>query len=221
MVKGNNLYRRLWYVRRRNQGRIHIFFRLVVVCIVLALTASYFEKMVLPPLLEVCEVKARENVAKAVEEAVKSQLPEGDGYNELVAIDRDANGRILSLQVNAARLNSLSADIAVKIQENLKLPDSQKVAVPLGVLLGNTVFSASGPGLQIKIHPIGSVQSEFKSEFEEAGVNQTRHSISLKVKTTVGIMSPLADRRMEIITDIPVADTIIVGSVHSRTAMKK
>jgi len=76
-----------------------------------------------------------------------------------------------------------------------------------------SLFAAGGPKINVRVIPTGSVETDFESEFVSAGINQTRHRIYLEVKTTVGIVVPFTDKKTEITTRIPVAETVIIGDV--------
>ncbi|MNV98352.1 Sporulation protein YunB [compost metagenome] len=59
--------------------------------------------------------------------------------------------------------------------------------------------------------PSGTVVAKFNSEFEQAGVNQTRHRIFLDVVCKVKIIAPFYINTQEYKNEIIVAETIIVG----------
>jgi hypothetical protein len=49
--------------------------------------------------------------------------------------------------------------------------------------------------------------------FETAGINQTRHEISLEASTQMRIVIPTGAETVSITTIVPVAEAIIVGEV--------
>ena len=53
----------------------------------------------------------------------------------------------------------------------------------------------------------------FVSEFEQAGINQTRHKIYLDVMTEVDIIIPTAESTVNTITQVLVAESILIGNV--------
>lgn len=65
----------------------------------------------------------------------------------------------------------------------------------------------------MKMTPQGSVTVDFTSEFIESGINQTVHRVILIIKTNVRIIVPLATETEKVITQIPIAETVIVGEV--------
>ena len=85
--------------------------------------------------------------------------------------------------------------------------------IPIGTLIGGNLFHGLGPALSLKVTLAGNVQADFKSTFESAGVNQTRHRIYLSVGTSVYSFLPGINSTTDISTDVLVAETVIVGEV--------
>ena len=54
---------------------------------------------------------------------------------------------------------------------------------------------------------------DFFSEFKQAGINQTIHRIYVKVDTKVQVIIPFSNKFVEIGSEVPIAETIIVGDV--------
>ena len=61
--------------------------------------------------------------------------------------------------------------------------------------------------------PVGSVTTEFKTEFESAGINQTRHKIYIEASARVDLILPRGAQSAAINTQVSVAESIIIGGV--------
>ena len=57
------------------------------------------------------------------------------------------------------------------------------------------------------------MNTDFSTEFENAGINQTRHRVYLKVSAQVRIVAPLSGSAIEVQTVVPITEMIIVGDV--------
>ena len=90
---------------------------------------------------------------------------------------------------------------------------SERVTVPLGAALGMTLLAGSGPGIPVSIVPIGSVATEFATEFESCGINQTRHKVYLQLTASIRIVIPTGAKTTQVSANMLVAESIIVGSV--------
>ena len=87
------------------------------------------------------------------------------------------------------------------------------MSVPLGAALGITLLAGSGPGIPISIVPIGSVQTNFETEFEACGINQTRHKVFMQLSASIRIVIPTGAKTTNVTANMLVAESIIVGKV--------
>ena len=65
----------------------------------------------------------------------------------------------------------------------------------------------------MRIVPVGSVNTEFSTEFESSGINQTRHKIFLRARASIQIVIPTDAQVAGVTVDVLVAESIIVGEV--------
>ena len=70
-----------------------------------------------------------------------------------------------------------------------------------------------GPLIPLKITLAGTVITELQSQFLSAGINQTKHELTLSVKARIFIRMPGYYTTAEITTNFLVAETVIVGEV--------
>ena len=59
----------------------------------------------------------------------------------------------------------------------------------------------------------GTVETDLKSEFKEAGINQTLHRIYLEVKCNVNILTPYSTIKETIVNQVLLAEGVIVGNI--------
>jgi len=162
---------------------------------------------------QISEYRVKSIVSKVVANAVGENFPENIDYEDIVSISRDENGVITSVQTDIGKLNRIFANVSRSVQTQLSELSDEKIAIPLGAVLGQTIFAARGPKINIRIIPIGSVETDFRSEFSSAGINQTRHRIYIIFKVEMGIAIPFVERKTVVTTSLPVAETVIVGEV--------
>jgi sporulation protein YunB len=82
------------------------------------------------------------------------------------------------------------------------------------MITGSKILANFGPMIKISLYPVGTVQVDTKEAFEEAGINQTRHRILLEITAEIKVVQPLlTSSNMKIKTDVPIAETIIIGNV--------
>ena len=169
-----------------------------------------------PIVLTMAQAKVEAIAVKAVNDAVREVMMDKLKYTDLVNIIQDGNGQVSMIQANTIRMNDLSAQIASFAQDKIIKVGSQGIGIPLGSIIGGEIFAGRGPVITIKIIPVGSITSEFVSEFQTAGINQTRHRIYLKATSNIRIIIPRANSSVQVVSQVPISESIIVGSVpHS------
>ena len=213
MIRNSVLYHRLWYVRKRNTKRVNTYLRVILVFSIFVLLVSYTNKMLLPGIMDVSELKVKSTVSSIVNGTVDEVFSDGLKYQDIVIVNTDEAGRVNSIQTDITRLNRLSARITTLVNKKLAAEGKTTVSISLGSLLGVPAFSGIGPDLNLDIKPAGVVEACFESEFTDAGINQTRHRILLCVNTKMWVTAPALKKKMETTTVIPVAETVIVGCV--------
>jgi len=215
MIRSTILYRRIWYIRRRNAKSLRACVHAALVVVLLAVAAYFADKNLMPNFADASEFMIRNAVNEAIYGSIKEIFSENAGYEGLMELNKDENGRIDFVRVNPIGLNRLAAGISEKVRVKLSKLGKVKISVPVGAIFGNSIFAGMGPRVYVKMLPVGSIETDYRSEFSSAGINQTRYTINLTVKTRIGIVAPLLRKQTEIETVIPLAETVIVGNVPS------
>lgn len=156
------------------------------------------------------EIKTRSNIA--VNESVFYTLKDF-GYNDFVSIQKDSQGKIVSITSNTMLLNTLARILVDGVQKKVAGIAENGVDIPLGSLSGWTLLTGKGPDINIGVRPYQDVTCKFVSEFESAGINQTRHKIVLVVEANFTIVLPTATTTVANTVEVLVAESIIVGEV--------
>lgn len=187
-MKNTTLYRRFWYIKRRYRGKVHINNALLLtIIIVFFLFVKYAGNILIPYIDEFAEYKVKSALNLVIYDTVRKVFLEEIYYDDFVHIDRDDKEQITAITINTARINAVSAWLSHEIQYKINTADKLSIKVPLGTLLGNTLLYNMGPEIHIKAKQYGNIETEFKSEFIGEGINQTKHRITLIVKTNVGL----------------------------------
>ena len=161
----------------------------------------------------IAEASMRSITTVAVNDAVYYTLSDKLRYEDLIAIERDGNGDIQAISSNAFQINRIARDAAYMSQENLNSMSQDGVEVPLGALTGISAWAGFGPKLHLKIIPISNVACRFVSKFEDAGINQTKHSIYLEIVADISIIMPTGTSNFASLTEVLVAESVLLGKV--------
>lgn len=170
---------------------------------------SNLEKVI----LDMAHARAEAMAVSYINEAVRDVMKGEVTYEDMMQVRSDEKGRITMIQANAARMNDLATVTALRAQAQLESAEAQSVDIPLGAALGIPFFSAMGPRVQVRILPVSAVTAAFSTEFESAGINQSRHKIYLSLETTVRLVIPTGAREVQVNSQVLIAESIIVGDV--------
>ena len=210
-----------YYTRRKNKKYLPLLIFIIVIIILLNTALVFFDKRVMPSVIEISEIMAKTQTLNIINEASMNILNKEFKYNEMIKIDKDNNGKIILVQSDTGKLNYIASKISSECNKSLTDMSNNKIKVPLGWITEKSLFYNLGPDISIEVEPIGNVVVTYESKFESAGINQTRHKIYLNVNGKVRIKLPIKSEEIDVSTQIPVCDTIIVGEVPDMTMYQK
>ncbi len=186
-----------------------------MVIVLLLLTAAFLvlENNLSQVILDMAYADAYALAVKVINSAVADVMNSGVTYDDLIKVHLNDKGQVTMLQANTIEMNGLATRTALQAQEKLQDAKNQIINIPLGAAFGINFLAGSGPSIPVKILPVGAVSTQFVTEFESAGINQTRHKIFLSAKTTVRLVIPTGSKQVDLNSSISIAESIIVGDV--------
>ena len=190
-------------------------FVLVSLVLIALLLFVIIEKNLKPTIIKIAETRAHLIATETIHRVLFEKVLTNVDYNDLVFIHKDAQQRITMMQANTIRISRIISQANLEIKQALESLKEKSFTIPLGQTLGSKLLANYGPGITVKIMPIGSVNVNFIDKFQEAGINQVRHILYLDIETTVKIVVPLTTEGVTVSNQIPIAETIIVGEVPS------
>ena len=199
--------------RKKIRRRVKLLAALALVLGIAVFLFIGFQRNVTRVLVSISEATMRASTTVAVNDAVYYTLSDELRYEDLVTVERDSAGEIVSVSANALKINKIARDTASISQSNLKSLSLNGIPIPLGALTGIEAFAGLGPQIPFRIIPVSSVSCDFSSEFESVGINQTKHSIYLHVIADISIVMPSRTENFAVTTEILVGEFVIVGSV--------
>ncbi len=186
----------------------------VIICIVIFVFAAvYFSKNVKPIVLDYSQATVRALGVNAVNQAAIIVINDELKYEDLFTIEFDENNRVSMIKANSPAINVLARNMATVTQNNLKSLGMQELNIPLGTFSGINLLTGQGPDVIIKIMPVGNVLCDFKSQFIQAGINQTVHKIYIDVFIDISIILPIDEVNVSVDTEILVCENLIVGEI--------
>lgn len=148
-----------------------------------------------------------------VNAAISQELQEGDySADWFVQFEKNASGEVTAISSNMTHINALSAELLDRV---VGLTDNRTitVSIPAGNLTGFSLLMGRGPGIPVDILVLTSSHVEFRNNIVTAGINQTKHQISLMVFVDIDVLVPWGSESAQVCTELLIADTVVVGQV--------
>ena len=187
--------------------------RLAILALLLGAALIMVERNFKPLVFSLAEARSASMASQVLYGALAEAIEDGISYEDLMTVHMDERGQVALLSANTIAMNHLADRAGQAALKRLAYMSSERVSVPLGAALGLTLLAGSGPGIPVSIVPIGSVSTEFATEFEASGINQTRHKVYLQLTASIRIVIPTGAKTTQVSANMLVAESIIVGSV--------
>lgn len=201
-------------VKNRYFEKIITFLKVILPLFLILACFIMFINRLEPVFWSKVESRAVFYAENAVNNAVTKTLTSKNiNYNDLVILKESSDEKILALSVDSIKINRLKAEISNEIIKSIANGENGYIYIKAGTLLGSPLLSGIGPDIRIKISPSNQTIIEFKDKLEECGINQVRHMIYLDLTVNLTLTTVTSNKNSVFKTTIPVADTIIVGTV--------
>ncbi len=186
---------------------------LVIICFLIIGVIIYFQRNVTKVLISISEATIRSITTVAVNDAIYYTLNDTMRYEDLIYIERDGEGNVSSITTDSLKINRIARDTAYLSQENLNKMSAEGILVPIGALTGIEALAGFGHKINLKIIPISNVECRFVSKFEEAGINQTLHSLYLEIVSDISIIMPSKSTNLASTIQVLICESVIVGKI--------
>ncbi len=191
-----------------------IAFILIISGILSVAGSVFFIKTLRPRIIRISQRFAENEVSNIIDDETKKlMLEEFLSYDKIATITRDSSGRVTSVSANSVLINNFANDLDIAIGDRIENRDLIKNRIYLSSLFGVDFLSGMGPKVPIRFQPVSVTHADVYHTFEEAGINQTIHTIHLGVTVEIEILMPFAYSRIDVTSDMPISQTLIVGTV--------
>ena len=169
----------------------------------------------LAPMAEQLIVTQVDNQASdAINAAIDEQITSGEiDYDRMISVEKDAEGNVNALHTNIAEVNRLKTNILKRVDEKLENLSMEELSVPIGSVLLPELLSGRGPKIPVRVLAVRTSDAVFRSSFESAGINQTKHSIMIDIHVVITILTWTGTQEVAVDSSVVAAETVIVGTV--------
>ena len=182
--------------------------------ILLILAVLFFAALIRlqPAFLSYAATCANNMANNIVNEAVNEVFSD-DMYSNLTEIAKTDESNIRTISTDAVKVNKLKAALNREIQDNLKAVKSETVNMPLGSATKFYFMAGMGPEIPIRIYPVSMVNTDFREEFDSAGINQVYHRLYLDVSLEMSFVGLTFSQTENVTTSALLSETVIVGDI--------
>lgn len=207
------MYNRTPIKKRKSLKKVKIRFLIIIICTLIIFIFYSINKNLSPAIIAVADSELRARTLDIINTNIQTIYDEEFKDTDLVSVEKDSNDKIVMVKADTVRLNTLATKISLKGQDELEKMGKVGFKIPLGYVSKISILSYLGPDIIVKMRPIGRVEVSYESVFESVGINQTRLKIYMNVKSTMQIILPFESRDLEVVNNVPVCETIIVGEI--------
>lgn len=194
--------------RHKRRSKLGLLFPLVILCLVAAI--SWFLGNLTT---QMAVSDATDIVTKAVNDSINKVIGRGVyGFDYFITLEKDADGNVTAISSDMAHINTLSTEILNSVIESTD-NGVIEINIPAGNLSGLNLLLNKGPDVKVDIIMLTSSRVDFRNEVVSCGINQAKYQLVLEVTIDIDILVPWGTESATTVTEVIVADTVVVGKV--------
>lgn len=235
-IMGHVRLRKKYIVHWSLKKRYKCLFTFSVLCLFLYFSFSFFNRRLMPILMEHAEAEVKKISLYIINESIDDEIVNQLDIEELFVMNK-SNTTIQSVDFNTLRVNQLLQSINKKVWSNLSAVQQGKVEVlneqdsifknyeksklkrgviyevPLGVIFHQSLLAGYGPKIPVKLIFSGNMNSYVKTNIKDYGINNAIIEVMIHVEVEEQILLPFTSKKIRVDTDVPLAVKIIEGNV--------
>lgn len=164
------------------------------------------------------EIKMREYVENIVIHSIHDVIGASEDLcmsseRSIITPLMNNEGGISMITLNTEAVNSIGNQIAIKVNSDIHDGVTQTIKVSIGTMLRSKLLSQITPSVKFDIMPVSVSDVSYKTEFEDAGINQTKYKVYIVIDTEARVMAPFMAENIHVENTVLAAESVIVGDV--------
>lgn len=165
-----------------------------------------------PILDELAEYEGRAVIVQTMNQTIARRMQEKKWlYQNLYDLERNSDGKVLSVTANTAAMNAACLDLIEAIDAALSSLPEKVVYIPFGTLTGISVLNNLGPGWLLSFQPEGYTEGNISEFVETVAINQTRYCATLELHVSINMVLDGKNRVLHADTNVPIASVLVRG----------
>ncbi len=186
---------------------------IITILLIIALFTANYILQIIDPLFELMVRGEIHSLGTIISNEEATQIMVKYEYNDLFYIEKSEENEIQAIKANMIAINEITSDIAKNIQNEFDTLDRVAVNISLGSITGIPFLSGLGNDIELSVIPIGTIETELKSEFVSTGINQTIHKIYIDVKCNLKILSAFTEIEEIVSNQVLLMENLIIGEI--------
>ena len=145
--------------------------------------------------------------------AVEKCLEMNFDFNEITNLKTNETGDIIFVSTDTLLVNFVAKKLALDCYDFINSTITNGFEIPVGAFTGLKFLAGFGKKVDVKLATSLSVGCKIITNFEQAGINQTRQVLSSLICTEIIVMAPFVNERYYDEIEVVLCDNIIVGKI--------
>ena len=157
--------------------------------------------------------KSENYCANLVSDLLKEEVINIIDTDKIVRVNYKSENVVSSISVDTKMVNSFLKSVNEKLVFSVDNIENANISIPMGIILGDTLFGNIGPNFDIDIVMLSSFKADVYTSLKEYGINSSLFELYVSVSFTINTMIPLNSDLSEINVSVPLVIEIINGEV--------
>lgn len=199
--------------RSRFHGRkLRLRVKLLIAVGLLGISLLLFNRAVDNLFARITEDQVHNLGTEMLNQAVNTLLEdESIRQDELLEIHYQEDESISSITIDSDQVNRIRTRLNEFVLKSLHEQETETIQIPLGSLTNFWFLSAKGPDITFHVYPVGYLNSRIRSEFDGAGINQTRHRLVLELELELMCVGLLHRETVTVSSEYILSETLLMG----------
>ncbi len=186
----------------------------ILVFIFIGVQLFYFvERNIREPLMNIARVQVHQMATESITESISNKVVRQTDIRDLITIQYDKEGVIQSAVFNYSEYARIQAEATARVLETLHDLKEREIKIPLGQAFNSNILAHFGPGIPVRLRPMGSATVDLEFEMQTAGINMVMVAVYAVIKAHVAIVIPFSVESGEVSTRVALSNAVIVGQV--------
>ena len=208
-MSGNYLLRRkLWYIKKRNAGRVRFLFKAAAAVVIIVLIMFNVHTKTIPAIAGTSAANIESKIQHLVLKSVNSIILDSSRIKiELLHASFEEKGNGI-LKTDYSRLNNLASIIDKHVETEIINAFADGINISLDSVTGIPVNT--GKYIKIKLLDLKKIKSEFRCDYFNSG-DSLKTTLIVEVSVNLIISTLYQKGEVETVTTIPLMETFMPG----------